>query len=47
MPVAASGSATPMTYSFAGRQHLVIAAGGHPKVKEEAPSDTLVAFSLP
>jgi quinoprotein glucose dehydrogenase len=43
----ASGSATPMTYSFAGRQYLVIAAGGHPKLTEEAPSDTLVAFSLP
>jgi quinoprotein glucose dehydrogenase len=43
----ASGSATPMTYSFDGRQYLVIAAGGHPKITEEALSDTLVAFSLP
>lgn len=36
-----------MTYSFEGRQYLVIAAGGHPKITEEALSDTLVAFSLP
>jgi quinoprotein glucose dehydrogenase len=43
----ASGNATPMTYSFEGRQYLVIAAGGHPKLTEEALSDTLVAFSLP
>lgn len=43
----ASGNATPMTYSFAGRQYLVIAAGGNPKITEEALSDTLVAFSLP
>jgi quinoprotein glucose dehydrogenase len=43
----ASGNATPMTYSFEGRQYVVIAAGGHPKLTEEAVSDTLVAFSLP
>ena len=43
----ASGSATPMTYSVAGKQYLVIAAGGHPKITEEAPNDALVAFTLP
>jgi quinoprotein glucose dehydrogenase len=45
----AGGHATPMTYKLTatGRQYLVIAAGGHPKVAEEAPGDTLVAFALP
>jgi quinoprotein glucose dehydrogenase len=43
----ASGNATPMTYSLKGRQYVVIGAGGHPKITEEALSDALVAFSLP
>jgi quinoprotein glucose dehydrogenase len=43
----ASGNATPMTYRINGKQYLVIAAGGHPKITEEALNDTLVAFSLP
>ncbi|PYY06987.1 MAG: pyrroloquinoline quinone-dependent dehydrogenase [Acidobacteria bacterium] len=43
----ASGNATPMTYSVNGKQYLVIAAGGHPKITEEALSDSLVAFALP
>jgi len=45
----AGGHATPMTYKLTatGRQYVVIAAGGHPKVAEEAPGDTLVAFALP
>jgi quinoprotein glucose dehydrogenase len=43
----ASGNATPMTYSMNGKQYLVIAAGGHPKITEEALSDTLISFSLP
>ena len=45
----ASGHATPMTYRLSpnGKQYLVIAAGGHPKITEEAPSDALVAFALP
>jgi quinoprotein glucose dehydrogenase len=43
----ASGNATPMTYSMQGRQYLVIAAGGHPKITEEALSDALIAFRLP
>jgi len=45
----ASGAATPMTYrlSQSGKQFLVIAAGGHSKVREEAQSDAVVAFTLP
>jgi glucose dehydrogenase len=36
-----------MTYNANGKQYLVIAAGGHPKITEESPNDALVAFSLP
>jgi glucose dehydrogenase len=44
----ASAHATPMTYRLpGGKQYVVIAAGGHPKVREEKQSDSLVAFSLP
>jgi quinoprotein glucose dehydrogenase len=45
----ASANATPMTYQLRnnGKQYLVIAAGGHPKIAEEKLSDTLVAFTLP
>jgi quinoprotein glucose dehydrogenase len=45
----ASGAATPMTYCLRerGKQFVVIAAGGHPKVTEEQQSDALVAFALP
>jgi quinoprotein glucose dehydrogenase len=45
----ASANATPMTYRLAsnGRQYLVIAAGGHPKITEEKLGDALVAFTLP
>jgi quinoprotein glucose dehydrogenase len=44
----ASGNATPITYvSSTGKQYLVIAAGGHPKISEESLSDALVAFTLP
>jgi membrane-bound PQQ-dependent dehydrogenase (glucose/quinate/shikimate family) len=45
----ACGNATPMTYrlSATGKQYLVIAAGGHPKITEEKLGDSLVAFSLP
>jgi quinoprotein glucose dehydrogenase len=44
----ASGHATPITYQLrpAGKQYVVIAAGGHPKVPEEPVNDTLVAFAL-
>jgi quinoprotein glucose dehydrogenase len=45
----ASGAATPMTYQVrpGGKQYLVIAAGGHSKVREEKQSDEIVAFTLP
>lgn len=45
----ASGAATPMTYMVnqAGKQFLVIAAGGHAKITEEPQSDALIAFALP
>ena len=43
----ASGNATPMTYRVNGKQYIVIAAGGHPKITEEALNDALVAFTLP
>jgi quinoprotein glucose dehydrogenase len=38
-----------MTYRFgaAGKQYLVIASGGHPKLTEEKLGDSLVAFTLP
>jgi quinoprotein glucose dehydrogenase len=43
----AGGHATPMTYRAPnGKQYVVIAAGGHPKISEEPLSDTLVAFAL-
>ena len=44
----ASGHATPMTYlSAGGRQFVLIAAGGHPKISEEKLDDAIVAFALP
>jgi quinoprotein glucose dehydrogenase len=45
----ACGNATPMTYRMSanGKQYVVIAAGGHPKITEEKLGDSLVAFSLP
>jgi quinoprotein glucose dehydrogenase len=44
----ASGNATPITYvSSTGKQYVVIAAGGHPKIPEEPLGDALVAFTLP
>jgi quinoprotein glucose dehydrogenase len=45
----ASGNATPITYSASpsGKQYVVIAAGGHPKIPEEPLGDALVAFTLP
>jgi quinoprotein glucose dehydrogenase len=48
-PLPNSGHATPMTYLLAanGKQYLVIAAGGHPKITEETLGDSLVAFTLP
>jgi quinoprotein glucose dehydrogenase len=45
----ASGNATPMTYRLSptGKQYLVVAAGGHPKITEESLGEALVAFTLP
>jgi len=45
----ACGAATPMTYRTrpGSKQFLVIAAGGHAKVREESQSDSVVAFALP
>jgi quinoprotein glucose dehydrogenase len=45
----ASANATPMTYRLGtnGKQYLVVAAGGHPKITEEVLGDSLVAFTLP
>ena len=44
-----AGGATPMTYQVrpGGKQFLVIAAGGHPKISEEKQTDEVVAFTLP
>jgi len=42
----APGISSPMTYAIDGRQVVVIAAGGHGKLKTEL-SDALVAFHLP
>jgi len=41
------GNATPMTYKMNGKQYLVIAAGGHPSIREESLGDAIVAFALP
>jgi quinoprotein glucose dehydrogenase len=43
----ASGNSTPMTYEVNGKQYVVIAAGGHQAISEEAQSDAVVAFALP
>jgi quinoprotein glucose dehydrogenase len=43
----ASGHAMPMTYQMGGKQYLVIAAGGHRAIPEEAQGDAIVAFALP
>jgi quinoprotein glucose dehydrogenase len=43
----APGNATPMTYEINGKQYLVIAAGGHQRLREESLGDSVVAFALP
>lgn len=40
------GSSSPMTYSYEGRQYVVIAAGGQPAFGRPT-GDVLVAFALP
>jgi quinoprotein glucose dehydrogenase len=42
----AGGQATPMTYTLAGKQYLVIAAGGHGKLGTKQ-GDYVIAFTLP
>jgi quinoprotein glucose dehydrogenase len=42
-----SGHATPMSYQFKGKQYVVIAAGGHAHIEEEALGDAVVAYTLP
>jgi quinoprotein glucose dehydrogenase len=42
----AAAQATPMSYSIKGKQYIVIAAGGHGKLRTKQ-GDYLVAFSLP
>jgi quinoprotein glucose dehydrogenase len=43
----ASAHALPITYSVGGRQFVVVAAGGHPKIDGERLGDALIAFALP
>jgi quinoprotein glucose dehydrogenase len=42
----AGGQATPMTYTWNGRQYVVIATGGHAKLNTKR-GDSIVAFALP
>jgi quinoprotein glucose dehydrogenase len=42
----AGGQATPMSYELDGRQYVVLAAGGHGKLKTKM-GDYLMAFALP
>jgi quinoprotein glucose dehydrogenase len=48
-PLPTVGGATPMTYRTrkGGKQFVVIAAGAHQGVSEEARGDSIVAFALP
>src|SRR6185437_851485 len=41
----ASAQSTPMSYSYDGRQYVVICAGGHGKLSTK-PGDAVVAFTL-
>lgn len=40
------GQATPMSYTFKGKQYVVIAAGGHGKLGTKQ-GDYVLAFALP
>jgi quinoprotein glucose dehydrogenase len=42
----ASANATPMTYTWKGKQYLVICAGGHGKLNSKQ-GDYVMAFALP
>jgi quinoprotein glucose dehydrogenase len=43
----AGGQATPMSYSWQGRQYVVIAAGGYGKFPANKPGDYVLAYALP
>ena len=45
LPLPASAASTPMTYTFDGRQYIVIAAGGHGD-GFATPADSLIAFAI-
>ena len=45
-PLAAPGMTVPMTYSVRGRQYVVIAAGGNPRIAPDV-ADAIMAFALP
>jgi quinoprotein glucose dehydrogenase len=42
----AAAQATPMTYTWKGKQYVVIAAGGHGKMSTKQ-GDYVLAFTLP
>ena len=42
----ASANATPMTYTWKGKQYLLICAGGHGKLNSKQ-GDYVIAFALP
>jgi quinoprotein glucose dehydrogenase len=42
----AGGQATPMTYTYKGKQYVVIAAGGHGKLSTKQ-GDSVLAFAVP
>ncbi|MEO0368809.1 MAG: hypothetical protein AAF197_08490 [Pseudomonadota bacterium] len=41
----AGGQATPMTYTYNGKQYVVIAAGGHGQSGTK-PGESVIAFAL-
>ncbi|MGE0354856.1 MAG: pyrroloquinoline quinone-dependent dehydrogenase [Gemmatimonadales bacterium] len=45
-PLPAGGHATPMSYSTGGRQYIVVAAGGHDRLRTPL-GDYVLAFALP
>jgi quinoprotein glucose dehydrogenase len=45
-PLPADAQSTPMSYQVGGKQYVVIAAGGHPKLPTKQ-GDALIAFALP
>ena len=47
LPTSAHAAAMTYQVSSTGRQFVVVAAGGHAHIDEEALGDAVVAFSLP